>query len=83
MEARGDAWSTARSASWSARTMSRKYFPPASKAKMVELVGNLKAAMAERIKANSWMSAATKTAAVEKLGKMDVMVGYPGQVPRL
>ena len=52
-------------------------FPPSSKAKMVELIGNLKAAMAERIKGNSWMSAATKDAAVDKLGKMDVMVGYP------
>jgi len=54
-----------------------KYFPPSSKAKMVELIGNLKAAMAARIQGNNWMSAATKTAAVEKLGKMNVMVGYP------
>src|SRR5256885_8335820 len=54
-----------------------RYFPPSSKAKMVELIGNLKVAMADRIKANSWMSEATKTAAVDKLGKMDVMVGYP------
>ena len=54
-----------------------KYFPPSSKAKMVELIGNLKAAMAARIQGNSWMSPATKTAAVEKLGKMSVMVGYP------
>jgi putative endopeptidase len=53
------------------------YFPPSSKAKMVELIGNLKAAMAERIKGNSWMSPATKTAAVDKLSRMDVMVGYP------
>jgi len=54
-----------------------KYFPPSSKAKMVELIGNLKAAMADRIKNNSWMSQSTKTAALEKLAKMDVMVGYP------
>jgi putative endopeptidase len=54
-----------------------KYFPPSSKAKMVELIGNLKAAMADRIKGNSWMSPATKAAAIDKLGKMDVMVGYP------
>jgi putative endopeptidase len=44
---------------------------------MVELIGNLKAAMADRIKNNSWMSQSTKTAALEKLAKMDVMVGYP------
>ncbi len=54
-----------------------KYFPPSSKAKMVELVANLKTAMAARIEGNSWMSAATKKAAVDKLAKMDVMVGYP------
>jgi putative endopeptidase len=53
------------------------YFPPESKAKMLQLIGNLKAAMAERIKGNSWMSATTKAAAVDKLAKMDVMVGYP------
>ncbi|MGZ2412089.1 putative endopeptidase [Sphingomonas sp. F9_3S_D5_B_2] len=55
----------------------QRYFPAASKAKMVELVANLKAAMADRIRGNSWMSAPTKTAALEKLSRMDVMVGYP------
>src|SRR3954452_565857 len=54
-----------------------RYFPPSSKAKMIELIGNLKAAMADRIKTNSWMSPATKAAAIGKLGKMGVMVGYP------
>jgi putative endopeptidase len=54
-----------------------KYFPAASKAKMETLVANLKVAMAGRIKGNSWMSDATKAAAVEKLSRMDVMVGYP------
>ena len=33
-----------------------QYFPPSSKAKMVELVANLKTAMAARIEGNSWMS---------------------------
>jgi len=54
-----------------------KYFPQSSKAKMEVLVANLKVAMAGRIKGNSWMSEATKTAALEKLARMDVMVGYP------
>jgi putative endopeptidase len=54
-----------------------RYFPPASKAKMVELVANVKAAMADRIRGNSWMSGPTKDAAIEKLSRMDVMVGYP------
>lgn len=54
-----------------------KYFPGSSKSKMEVLVGNLKVAMAGRIKGNSWMSDTTKAAALEKLSKMDVMVGYP------
>ena len=54
-----------------------RYFPPESKAKMIALIGNLKDAMADRIKGNSWMSAPPKTAALDKLAKMDVMVGYP------
>ena len=44
---------------------------------MEELVGNLKKAAAQRIEGNSWMGAATKKAALVKLSKMDVMVGYP------
>ena len=54
-----------------------KYFPPAAKAKMQDLVANLKLAMADRIKGNSWMSPSTKEAALAKLAKMNVMVGYP------
>ena len=54
-----------------------KYFPASSKAKMDVLVSNLKLAMSGRIKGNDWMAATTKTAAVEKLNKMEVMVGYP------
>jgi putative endopeptidase len=54
-----------------------KYFTPSAKAKMEDLVKNLKLAMADRIKTNSWMSPETKQAALEKLAKMEVMVGYP------
>ncbi|MGZ3246690.1 MAG: M13 family metallopeptidase [Croceibacterium sp.] len=54
-----------------------KYFPPIAKMRMEELVKNLKLAMADRIKGNSWMSEPTKQAALEKLSRMDVMVGYP------
>ncbi len=55
----------------------KAYFPPAAKAKMESLVTNLKLAMADRIRVNSWMGEATKTAALVKLSRMDVMVGYP------
>jgi putative endopeptidase len=58
-------------------TYVQRYFAPSSKAMMEELVGNLKKAAAVRIKGNSWMSDATKQAALTKLDKMQVMVGYP------
>ncbi len=54
-----------------------KHFPEASKVKMEKLVANLKLAMGDRIKANSWMSEATKQAALDKLNNTMVMVGYP------
>jgi putative endopeptidase len=58
-------------------TYVQRYFAPSSKAMMEELVGNLKKAAAVRIKGNSWMSDATKQAALTKLDKMQVMFGYP------
>ncbi len=58
-------------------TYSGQYFPASAKAKMEVLVTNLKLAMGDRIRGNSWMAAATKDAALAKLAKMDVMVGYP------
>lgn len=54
-----------------------KYFPPDSKARMQVLVANLRAAFETRIQANPWMSAPTKQAALAKLARIDVMVGYP------
>ena len=59
------------------QTYVQQYFSPQSKAMMEQLVTNLKAAAAIRIKGNSWMEDATKQAALAKLDKMDVMVGYP------
>jgi putative endopeptidase len=59
------------------KTYVERYFPERSKAMMEELVANLRKAAAERIQGNRWMGDATKQAALAKLGKMDVMVGYP------
>lgn len=58
-------------------TYAKQYFPASAKAKMETLVANLKLAMGDRIRTNSWMAAETKAAAQAKLEKMDVMVGYP------
>jgi endothelin-converting enzyme/putative endopeptidase len=54
-----------------------KYFPPEAKARMQELVKNLRLAMQETIEGLEWMSAATKTKALEKLSTFNPMVGYP------
>ena len=54
-----------------------KAFPPSSKQKMLVLVGNLKAAMAEHIQQLDWMSAPTKTEALKKLNAFTVKIGYP------
>ena len=54
-----------------------KYFPAASKEKMVKLIGNLKVALSERIKALDWMSDETKAKAIHKLDCVNVKVGYP------
>lgn len=54
-----------------------KYFPPEAKKRMEDLTGNLKVALAERIKILPWMSEGTKEKALEKLNTMNVKVGYP------
>ena len=54
-----------------------EYFPKIAKTRMDELVTNLKLAMGDRIGENDWMSPETKEAALDKLERMDVMVGYP------
>lgn len=56
-----------------------EYFPRIAKTRMDELVKNLKLAMADRIRGSEWMAPETKAAALEKLERMDVMVGYPNQ----
>jgi putative endopeptidase len=54
-----------------------KYFPPEAKARMLELVGNLKKSFAKRIDQLDWMSDSTKQAAHQKLEAIRVKIGYP------
>ena len=54
-----------------------RYFPPEAKARMIELIGNVKAAMNDRFDANTWMSDETKAKAKDKLASVLVKVGYP------
>ena len=55
------------------------YFPPASKAKMEDLVENLRAAFGQRIRNVDWMSPETKAAALEKLARYKIKIGYTNE----
>ena len=54
-----------------------KYFPASSKQRMLELVHNLQTALAQRIDEATWMSAATKAQAKDKLSNFIIKIGYP------
>ena len=56
-----------------------RYFPATARARAEELVGNLKAALRMRIRANEWMSQPTKAEALRKLDAVRVQVGYPAK----
>ncbi|MBX3482620.1 M13-type metalloendopeptidase [Phenylobacterium sp.] len=53
------------------------YFPPENKARMEALVGDIRTALAARIRRLDWMGPETKAKALEKLGKFNVKIGYP------
>jgi putative endopeptidase len=54
-----------------------RYFPPESKAKMQELVANLRASLSDRIDTLAWMTPETKSRAHEKLATFTPKIGYP------
>ncbi len=54
-----------------------QHFPPAAKARMQALVGNLMKAYASSIDGLTWMSPATKAAAHQKLSKYALKIAYP------
>jgi endothelin-converting enzyme/putative endopeptidase len=54
-----------------------KYFPPEAKARMQEMVKNLRLAMKETIEGLDWMSSDTKKRALEKLSTFNPKIGYP------
>lgn len=54
-----------------------RYFPAESKTKMDALTKELKAAFRVRLQHNAWMSAPTRQAAIAKLDKFEIQIGYP------
>ena len=55
------------------------YFKPEAKAKMDELVANVKAAMGARLSQLAWMGEDTRKEAAAKLERFGLKIGYPEQ----
>ena len=55
----------------------QKYFPPAAKQRMLDLVNNLQQTFENRITNASWMSEDTKQKAIEKLHAFTKKIAYP------
>jgi len=54
-----------------------KMFSPKAKEKALKMVNNITAVLKERIQNLSWMDNSTKDAAINKLSKFTVKIGYP------
>jgi putative endopeptidase len=54
-----------------------RHFPPEYREQMQELVGNLTAALRERLQANEWMDDETRKQALLKLSTFEPRIGYP------
>ncbi len=61
------------------KVYAQKYYPPAQKAAMESLVGNLRKAMAANLTDLSWMSPATRQEAEAKLDAFVSKIGAPDQ----
>lgn len=53
------------------------YFPDSTRREITEMVGHIKDEFATRLSSNTWLDDATRSAALEKLAKIDIQVGYP------
>jgi predicted metalloendopeptidase len=57
----------------------QRYFPPEQKARVERISDNVRAALAKRVEAATWMSPATKASALSKLQTLYVGIGYPDE----
>ena len=55
----------------------QRYFPPEAKARALEMVKNIMAALHNDIQTLDWMSPATREQATKKLAMMNLKIGYP------
>jgi len=61
------------------RDFVKLYFPPDAKAKMDDLVANVKEAMRARLNALEWMGPETRAEALAKLETFGLKIGHPDQ----
>ncbi|HEV2392292.1 MAG TPA: M13 family metallopeptidase [Verrucomicrobiae bacterium] len=54
-----------------------KYFPPAARARMIELVDNLKGVFRDRLQKADWMTEATRAKALAKFDRFTSKIGHP------
>ncbi len=54
-----------------------KYFPPEAKARMMEMIGHLKASLRNRLERLEWMGEDTRREALEKWSTFTAKIGYP------
>lgn len=63
------------------RLCAANYFSASSRARVLQYVGELRAAFAHRIRNVPWMDSATRQEALQKLTKMTFHIGYPEHIP--
>jgi putative endopeptidase len=56
-----------------------RHYPPESDRQMHELIGNILAALKDKIEQNSWMDDATRARALAKLATFEPRIGHPGK----
>ncbi len=55
----------------------KTYFPESTRREITEMVGLIRKEFELRLRANPWLDEPTRKAALEKLSRVDVQVGYP------
>lgn len=57
----------------------KAHFPESTRREIQDMVGHIKAEFATRLRSNPWLDAPTRAAALDKLARVDIQVGYPAQ----
>lgn len=55
------------------------HFPDSTRREITEMVGHIKDEFATRLRNNAWLDDSTRRAALEKLARIDIQVGYPAR----